>query len=186
MKIQHDFTVERPMEDVWEFFQDVAAVADCLPGAELREDKGDNVYTGVVSVKLGPMTAVFEGEATITPDLDARSASISGKGVDKRGGSRGQVGVTYVLTGGEPGGTRVDIDADVMLSGPAAQFGRTGLVNEISKRLIGEFVECLEGKLAATTKEEAAEVRADSDVNGLALFFSSLWSWLKRLLSREG
>lgn len=89
MKIEHEFTVDRPLDEVWEFFQDVPAVADCLPGAELKEDKGDNVYAGLVSVKLGPMTAAFEGEATITPDPEARSATISGKGVDKRGGSRG-------------------------------------------------------------------------------------------------
>ncbi|HEX2152987.1 MAG TPA: SRPBCC family protein [Acidimicrobiia bacterium] len=186
MKIEHEFTVERPIGDVWEFFQDVPAVADCLPGAELREDKGGNVYAGVVSVKLGPMTAAFEGEATITPDAEAHSATISGKGVDKRGGSRGQVTVDYALTEAEAGATRVGIDADVMLSGPAAQFGRTGLINEISKRLISEFVECLEGKLAATTREAAAEVRADSQVNGFALFFSSLWAWIKRRFSSAG
>ena len=184
MKIQHEFTVERPVAHVWDFFQDVPAVADCLPGAELKEDKGDKVYAGVVSVKLGPMTATFEGEATISPDADNRRANISGKGVDRRGGSRGQVTVDYALAEADAGGTHVTIDADVVLSGPAAQFGRTGLVNEISKRLISEFVECLEAKLAAPTVEAAAEVRSDAQVNGLALFFSSLWAWIKRLFRR--
>lgn len=186
MKIEHEFTVTRPIERVWEFFQDVPAVADCLPGAELQEDKGNNVYAGVVSVKLGPMTASFEGEATISPDPSTHSATIDGKGVDKRGGSRGQVKVGYALAEADGGGTHVSIDADVMLSGPAAQFGRTGLVNEISKRLIGDFVQCLEGKLAATTSEEAAQVKADADVNGIALFFSGLWAWIKKLFGRSG
>ena len=72
MKIEHEFTVESPPDKVWEFFQDVPSVADCLPGAELTEDKGGNVYAGSVSVKLGPMTAAFEGEATISPDPVAR------------------------------------------------------------------------------------------------------------------
>ncbi|MFP3914099.1 MAG: SRPBCC family protein [Actinomycetota bacterium] len=184
MKIEHEFTVQRPMADVWEFFQDVPGVADCLPGAELREDKGDNTYAGAVSVKLGPMTATFEGEATITPDPSAHSARIAGKGVDKRGGSRGQVDVQYSLAEANGTGTSVSIDADVTLSGPAAQFGRTGLVNEISKRLIGEFVECLEGKLSAPSTEAASAVRA-RQVNGVALFFSSLWSWIKRLFRRS-
>lgn len=184
MKIQHEFTVDRPVGEVWDFFQDVPAVADCLPGAELKEDKGDGTYAGAVSVKLGPMTAAFEGEATVAPDPGARSAHISGKGVDKRGGSRGQVAVDYSLGDADGGGTKVAIDADVTLSGPAAQFGRTGLINEISKRLIGEFVECLEAKLSATSQEAAAEVRA-AQPNAVALFFSSLWSWLKRLFGRS-
>lgn len=185
MKIEHEFTVARPIDRVWEFFQDVPSVADCLPGAELQEDKGNNVYAGMVSVKLGPMTAAFEGEATISPDPSSHSATIDGKGVDKRGGSRGQVKVAYALAEADGGSTKVNIDADVMLSGPAAQFGRTGLVNEISKRLIGEFVQCLEGKLAATSVEEAAEVKADKDVNGIALFFAGLWAWIKRLFGRS-
>ncbi|HJR92931.1 MAG TPA: SRPBCC family protein [Acidimicrobiia bacterium] len=184
MKIQHDFTVERNISQVWEFFQDIPSVADCLPGAELTEDKGDNVYAGSVAVKLGPMTASFEGEATITPEPESHTATIAGKGVDRRGGSRGQVSVVYRLAEAGTGSTKVDIDADVMLSGPAAQFGRTGLVNEISKRLIGDFVACLEAKLAATTKEAAAEVRA-GEVSGIALFFTGLWSWLRKLFTRS-
>lgn len=185
MKIEHEFTVDRAVVEVWAFFEDVPAVADCLPGAELKEDKGDGKYAGVVSVKLGPMTAAFEGEATITPDPEAHSAHISGKGVDKRGGSRGQVTVHYALSDADGAGTKVSIEADVTLSGPAAQFGRTGLINEISKRLIREFVECLEAKLSATSVEAASAVRSDKQVNGIALFFSSLWSWLKRLLGRS-
>lgn len=183
MKIDHEFTVDRPVEDVWQFFQDIPAVADCLPGADLGEDKGDNTFSGGVSVKLGPMTAAFEGEATITADPSAKSATIVGKGVDKRGGSRGQVKVDYHLSPADATGTAVAIAADVMLSGPAAQFGRTGLVNEISKRLISEFVLCLEGKLAAGSPEEAAAVQA-KDVNGIALFFSGLVAWLKKLVGR--
>ena len=69
------------------------------------------------------------------------------------------------------------------LSGPAAQFGRTGLINEMSKRLISDFVDCLEVKLGAASEEEAKSVTA-GDVNGIALFFSSLWSWIKRLFVR--
>lgn len=185
MKIEHEFTVDRPVSEVWAFFQDIPAVADCLPGAELREAKGGNVYAGVVSVKLGPMTASFEGEATISPDPESHRASIAGKGVDRRGGSRGQVKVDYRLEETEGSVTGVKIEADVTLSGPAAQFGRTGLVNEISKRLISEFVDCLEAKLGATSHEEASQVRARADVNGLALFFSGLWAWIKRRFGRS-
>ena len=75
------------------------------------------------------------------------------------------------------------VDAEVKLSGAIAQFGRTGLVTEMSKRLIGEFVECLELKLAAETAEEAAEIKA-SEVKGFSLFVSSLVSWIGRLFKR--
>lgn len=183
MQITHEFEVSRPIDTVWAFFQDVPSVAQCLPGAELLEDKGDGVYVGKVSVKLGPLSATFEGEAKVVPDDAAKTGSIDGKGVDRRGGSRGQVKVTYALSPSATG-TAVKIDADVTLSGAAAQFGRTGLINEMSTRLIGELVQCVEGKLAATTVEEAAEIKA-AEVKGFSLFLQSLVAWIKRLFGRK-
>ncbi|MFQ5555758.1 MAG: SRPBCC family protein [Acidimicrobiia bacterium] len=161
MKITEVIEVERPPEKVWGLFQDVPELARCLPGAELTEDRGDGTYAGAVTAKLGPMTARFEGEATVTADAASRSGSVKGKGVDKSGGSIGQVGVAYTV---EPTatGARVTVDADVLLSGAAAQFGRTGLIKEMSKRLIGEFVSCIEAKLGAETDEEAATIEAGS------------------------
>lgn len=179
MKISQEFVVERPPADVWTFFQDVPAVAQCLPGAELTGENEDGSYAGNLSVKLGPMTAAFEGTAVITPDVANRSATIDGKGVDKKGGSRGQVKVVYTVTD-DPAGSKVGVDADVTLSGPVAQFGRTGLINEMSKRLIGDFVSCLEGKLAASSEQEAESIQA-GEVKGISLFFSSFWAWLKGL-----
>ncbi len=182
MKMTQEFEVGRSPDAVWEFFQNVPDVAQCLPGAELTEDKGDGGYAGKVSIKLGPMSASFEGEAQVTPDPATKTAHIAGKGVDRRGGSRGQVKVDYRVEPDEAG-AKVTVDADITLSGAIAQFGRTGLINEMSKRLISEFVECLEKKLAAETKEEAATIQA-SEVKGISLFFASLGTWIGNLFKR--
>ena len=184
MEITQEFEVARPAPTVWEFFQDVPAVATCLPGAELLDEQADNNYEGRVTVKLGPMTATFEGACVVIPDPEAWTGRLEGKGVDKKGGSRGQVQVDYRVAETDAGHTHVAVDANITLSGAIAQFGRTGLVNEISSRLIGEFVECLEAKLAAPNPEAAAEVRA-GEVHGVSLFFASVWSWIKGLFRRS-
>lgn len=180
MKISHEFTVSRPVQTVWDFFQDVPEVAQCLPGATLTSVNEDGSYTGKVAVKLGPMSATFDGKAVITNDLGTHTGKIDGSGADRKGGSRGQMKVAYAMT---PDGnsTKVSIDADVILSGAAAQFGRGGLITEMSNRLIADFVSCVEAKLAATTVEQKAEIRA-AEVNGFSLFFASLVAWLKRLV----
>jgi len=182
MKITQEFQVSRPLETVWDFFQNVPEVAQCLPGAELLSDEGDGNYTGRVSIKLGPLSATFDGTAKVTPDAATRTGLIDGKGSDRKGGSRGSVKVTYALV---PDGasTKVSVDADVTLTGAAAQFGRGGLITEMSNRLIGEFVTCCEGKLAATTVEERQEIKA-AEVKPVALFFQSLLAWVKRLFGR--
>ena len=184
MKVTHSFEVARPVDTVWGMFQDVPAIAQCLPGATLTEDKGNDVYAGTIAVKLGPMAATFEGEATVTHDRANRSALIDGRGVDKKGGSRGQVKVVYTLAPTESGGTMTTIDADVTLAGPAAQFGRTGLINEMSKRLIGDFAACLEAKMAAPNTA-AAETIVAPDPKPISLLWSSLVSLIRRLLSHK-
>lgn len=186
MKITQEFEVGRPIDAVWEFFQDIPSVAQCLPGAELTTDHGDGTYEGTLEAKLGPMAAKFEGKASVSSDLAARSGHIEGQGADKRGGSRGQVKVDYQLEAVEAG-TSVTVDADVTLSGAAAQFGRTGLIKEMSNRLVAEFVHCLEAKLAAETVSDAEDITA-GDVKGGTLFLSSLWAaivqFFKRLIGK--
>ncbi len=182
MKISQEFVVGRSPDTVWNFFQDIPSVARCLPGAELAGMDENGAYQGQLTAKLGPMTAAFDGTATVSADPATRSARIEGRGVDRKGGSRGQVAVDYRVTP-EGDGTRVGVDADITLSGPAAQFGRTGLINEMSRRLIDEFVACLEASLAATTPEEAAAVSAP-EVKGFRLFFAALWASIKKLFRK--
>jgi carbon monoxide dehydrogenase subunit G len=158
MKVAQRFTVARPPAEVWAFFQDVPAVARCMPGAELVEDKGEGLYAGKVKARLGPFGANFEGEARVSPDPATYSGHVEGKGVDKRGGSRTRMVMDYRLhPAGE--GTEVTVDADVTLAGAIAQFGRTGLIQETANILVQDFVAALERELApaGTTSDVMAQ-----------------------------
>ncbi|MDH3518093.1 MAG: SRPBCC family protein [Acidimicrobiia bacterium] len=182
MQLSNTFEVKRPVDTVWAAFADVPSVAQCLPGASVTADNGDGTYEGSVKIKLGPMTAKFEGAATVTRDDATRTGHIEGTGVDRSGGSRGSVKVDYRVTAAD-GGSAVTVDADISLSGAVAQFGRTGLIEEITRRLIDEFVECLEAKMAASTVEESETIEA-GEVKGLTLFLSGLMSWIGRFFKR--
>ena len=179
-QINESFEVQQPVQVVWDFFQNVPQVAECMPGVELLDAASGDVYKGKMKIKLGPISAQFQGEARID-DLDetARTGTISAKGADQKGGSRANATVKYALvTVGD--GTKVDIVADVHLQGAMAQFGRSGLIQDVSSQLTREFAGCLGQKLMANTPEEAAEVKA-GDVKGFSLFFSTLWARIRRL-----
>jgi len=188
MEITQQFTVTRPIDSVWELFLDVPGLSQCLPGAELTGDGGDGSYDGRVTVKLGPITASFDGSATVETHPDTHSMRIKGRGVDRAGGSQASVDVRVQLTPLDETDTDVSIDATVTLAGPIAQFGRTGLVNEVSRRLISEFSDCLHAKLAAESEQAAAQIQA-AEVRGLSLFLGSTWSafrrWIAGVFSRK-
>ena len=132
MKFEQSFVIHRSLDQVWSALQDIPAMADCLPGATLLEDQGNGLYKGRIRSKLGPFSATFEGEAVVTRDEAGRSGHVEGKGIDKRGGSRSRLVLDYRLEPVEAN-TRVTVIANVSLSGPIAQFGRTGLVTEFGQ-----------------------------------------------------
>jgi carbon-monoxide dehydrogenase small subunit len=161
VKVAQKFRVGRPVAEVFAFFQDVPAVARCMPGAELTEDKGDGVFAGKVKVRLGPFGANFEGEARVSPDPATHSGRVEGKGVDRRGGSRTRM-VMYYRLAPVGDGTEVTVDADVTLAGAIAQFGRTGLVQEAANILVQDFAAALERELAPTATRGAEDSASDA------------------------
>lgn len=167
-EITQSFDIDQPPELVWRFFQDIPRVVACMPGLEyggVRADGAGNdtqgeIHAGNVRIKLGPVSAAFEGEATISEvDATARTARIEGKGIDKRGGSRASATVVYKIAATDAGST-VEINADIKLSGALAQMGRTGIVRDVAAQITEQFAESLRATLAAETAEETAEETA--------------------------
>ncbi|MGY3617808.1 SRPBCC family protein [Bradyrhizobium sp. USDA 10063] len=170
MEIKQNFVVSQPLPTVWAFFHDVPRVAACLPGAEYLGTKDDGSITGKVSAKVGPFQASFEGEAKVRYDEDAKKVEFEGKGVDRKGASRGKMSMLCKLLP-EGNATRVDVLADVQLSGSIAQFGRTGLIAEIANQLVAEFVRNAETELGARSDAAAADnAQAGSSTTSVAQF----------------
>ena len=150
MRIEQQVRTGRPIGEVWNFLADVPAVVSCIPGAELGESLGDDRYRGTFNLKVGPLSAKIEGEGRLTRDEATHSGSIEGKGIDRRGGSRVGATMSYRVTD-LPSGAVVDIAADLTLAGPLSQIGRTGLIEDVAKRLTEDFSETLGRRLAASS-----------------------------------
>jgi carbon monoxide dehydrogenase subunit G len=155
MKIDNEFTVSAPIDRAWAVLTDVETIAPCMPGAQLtgiQDVDGSEVYEGKVKVKIGPVVSEFKGTATfIEKDDEKYRGVIDAKGRDTRGA--GNASATIVITLASDGeSTRVTIDTDLKISGKVAQFG-AGMIKEVSAKLLGQFVDCLEGKLVAPVDE---------------------------------
>jgi uncharacterized protein len=147
MELTNDFRVGVPVERAWEVLTDVELIAPCMPGAQLQEIEGDE-FRGVVKVKVGPITAQYKGKATfVERDDDGHKAVLRAEGRDTRGQGNANATITAQLTpDGE--GTAVSVVTDLTVTGRVAQFGR-GVMADVSTKLLGQFADCLEGKLAA-------------------------------------
>jgi len=176
--------MSRPIEEVWRFFHDVPQVAACLPGAEYLGAGENGRHLGKVSAKLGPFQASFEGEAELRYDEERKSVVLDGKGVDRKGASRGKMTMACTLQR-SGAATAVVVDSDVQLSGSIAQFGRTGLITEIANVLISDFVSNAEAVLQARhTATAAPRPAAAQPIGSFALALAALRAWLKARFSR--
>jgi len=150
VKIEKTFELPYGRETVWMRLSDVHFVAQCLPGASIVEDRGNNQYRGRMQVKVGPMAASFDGDIGIDSKREEWTSVVSGKGADTRSSSRASGSMTYKLSdGAAPGATRVEVVSDINLAGPLAQFGKSGIIQEIANRITAEFIKNFEARLAA-------------------------------------
>ena len=142
MELSHEFTVGVPVDQAWAILTDVERIAPCMPGAELREVEGEE-YRGVVKVKVGPISAEYRGKATfLEQDEATHRAVLRAEGREARGQGNANATITAQLEPAE-GSTRVSVTTELTVTGRVAQFGR-GVLGEVSNKLLGQFVECLE------------------------------------------
>jgi len=158
MKLEQSFEVAAPLERVWTALIDVERVAPCLPGASVTGRNDDGSYNGNFKVKIGPTSVAYSGKLHMEDvDEGRHTATMQAQGTDKRGqgGAKATI-VSSVTEGAEgPGSTRVAVVTDYHITGRLARFGRGGMIEDISNRLLGEFAKCLQSALAGTDAPSA-------------------------------
>jgi carbon monoxide dehydrogenase subunit G len=203
VKLEHSFQVNAPLDQVWETLIDVERVAPCLPGAEITEDGEDGTYRGTFSVRLGPTTAAYRGELSMEEvDAAAHRALMRANGQDKRG--QGSAKATIVSTlREEQGMTTVAVETELTITGRLARFGRGGMIEDVSNRLLRDFSDCLRERIETPAPAPASAVEAGAGapspaapgpsppasaakpVGGFSLLFRALLDRLRRLLRRR-
>ena len=162
-----------PPDQVWEAMGDLPALAACLPGAEITEVDGEAIK-GRMKVALGPIKVAFAGTGTVQLDAATRSGVLRGAGRDGGTGSSAEGELRFALAPSATG-TDVAITLQWRLTGALAQFGRSGLVADLVRRLAQQFAANLQARLAG------AEPPAQPAPLNL---FQLLWAALKARFGR--
>jgi uncharacterized protein len=201
MKLEHSFDVKAPLDRVWAALIDVERVAPCLPGAEITEGGDDGTYRGNFTVKLGPTTAAYRGELAMEEvDEEAHRSVMRAKGSDKRG--QGSAKATIVSSMSQEGDlTTVEVETDFTITGRLARFGRGGMIQDVSNRLLRDFSDCLQQTIESAEPAQATDAGPEQSVTappapaparppakpvgGLSLILRALFDRLKRLFKRS-
>ncbi|MBK1786508.1 SRPBCC family protein [Prauserella cavernicola] len=163
MRLDHEFTVPAPIDEVWKAVLDPERVAPCMPGATLTSVEGDT-FKGTVKVKLGPVSLLYKGSGEfLEKDEGARQIKIKASGKDARGAGTAAATVTVTLAS-DGDTTKGAVATDLNVTGRPAQFGR-GMISEVGGKILDAFATNLADELGAKSAkdEPAAPAPAGTD-----------------------
>ena len=185
-KIEEKFEVQAPVERVWQYMIDPKRVVECLPGAQLLEQKDDQTFLGAIKVKVGPLSMSYKGQAKFT-DLNEETHQVRmvGDAREVSGSGSTKISMLSTVVPLASGGSEVSVSADVELVGKIVQFGR-GMIEEVSRQMFRQFAGCVKQHLEVTKDPQpvanpAPEVQNETKAVAAApLAFRALWTIVVR------
>ena len=144
MKFQGTVEIKAPRDRVWEFVADPAHVAACGPGVESVELVDETHYRSVAKVGVGFISARFHGDIEIVERVPPDRMVIKVHG--QAPGSAADAVASMALRDGADGGTTMDWDADVAISGTLASVGAR-LIEGTANKLVAQTFDCIRTKL---------------------------------------
>ena len=140
-------------DKVWAALNDPDILKQCIPGCQELTKEGDNAFSAKVRAKIGPVSANFTGQVTLSDMVPPQSYTISGEG---KGGAAGFAkGGAKVSLAEDGTGTLLSYDVEAKVGGKMAQLGARlidGTARKMADDFFGRFSE-----LVAPAPEEALE-----------------------------
>jgi carbon monoxide dehydrogenase subunit G len=175
--------IAAPRSAVWAGLNDPEVLKACIPGCESLEKFSDTQMKAVAGIKLGPVSAKFQGQVTLS-DLDPPNGyKISGDG---KGGPAGFAkGGAEVRLLDQGAGTLLTYTVEAQVGGRIAQVGAR-LIDATAKSMAEQFFK----KFAAAVEkpQPVAEPAGDEAVraSGRPGLLARIWRALVQLFSGAG
>jgi len=157
MEQSGEYRIAAPRQRVWEALNDPEVLKACIPGCQSLTSSGDSTLHAVVQMKIGPLSASFEGDVALQ-DLDppkAYTLDVSAKG-GAAGFARGTAKVALAEDGAE---TVLTYQAEGRVGGKLAQVGQR-LIDAAARKTADDFFEAFAREVAPPAAAPDAEAGA--------------------------
>lgn len=152
MELQGERLIPAPVDRTWAALNDPAVLKGCIAGCESLERSGDDAYTALVAVKVGPVSAKFKGHLKM---LDVRPPTSYTIQFDGQGGVAGfGKGSADVVLAAEGAGTKLRYVAKAQVGGKMAQVG-SRLIDAAAGKIAEDFFTAFEAALKPAEAEQA-------------------------------
>ena len=140
MKIEKSFTIDAPLENVWEFVSSPEKVGMCFPGCQSVTTIGENKYESMIKVSIGPIKTVFNVNFEVTEKRPTEFLAYTSRGEEGNRASRLKAESTLTLSPLDEGRTEVVYTSELSIVGRLGKFG-LGMMKKKADTMGDEFVQ---------------------------------------------
>jgi len=186
VKSEKNIELNADIDRVWNVLISPEKVVTCVPGAELTETIDENHLKGKVTIKIGPVTAKFNGDVEIEKrEISNYELAMTGKGSDISGKGGAAMSMWLKLNAFETG-TEVCCRMTVSITGRIAQFGAR-MIEAVNNKMFEQFIKNLTNMIEQENgdKSTAGRLREAEPVKAASLVGSVIVSELKKNLTKK-
>ena len=166
VKAEKNLKLNQDPDMIWKCMIDPSFMVKSVPGAELTEQLDERNFKGKISIKIGPVTTKFNGEAEFTKLEEADyELTMEGKGLDTSGKGGANMTMNIKLSTLEEGGTEMQSSMSLSITGRLAQFGARMIVavnNKMFDQWATSFTELLNEQTSSKDSEEKSTNQPDN------------------------
>jgi carbon monoxide dehydrogenase subunit G len=158
MEMSGEYRIEASRDAVWAALNDPEVLRQAIPGCEEIDQVSDTELAAKVKAKVGPVSAKFTGNVTLS-DLDPPNGyTISGEG---KGGPAGFAkGGAKVRLEADGAATILHYEVTAQVGGKLAQIG-SRLIDATARKMAGDFFATF-AEVVGGPAPEAAVVAAEA------------------------
>ena len=166
VKAEKNLKLNQDPDMIWKCMIDPSFMVKSVPGAELTEQLDERNFKGKISIKIGPVTAKFNGEAEFTKlEESDYELTMEGKGLDTSGKGGANMTMNIKLSTLEEGGTEMQSSMSLSITGRLAQFGGRMIVavnNKMFDQWATSFTELMNEQTSSKDLEEKSNNQPDN------------------------
>jgi carbon monoxide dehydrogenase subunit G len=146
MLITETFSIDTPIQELYDFFLDAETVGSCVPGCESVDIIGDNEYDSIIETRVGTISAKFKVRTHISETVPCNLIRTSGVGKELRNLGQFKQKTEIALKELSADKTEVTYRAEVSIVGRLATFGDR-IMKSKAKTMGKEFADAVKATL---------------------------------------
>jgi carbon monoxide dehydrogenase subunit G len=155
MEMQGSRHLAVTQQQAWDALNDPQVLKTCIPGCDKVEAAGENQYAIGMAVKIGPVSARFNGKIHLVDVLPPNSYTLSFEGQGGAAGFGKGTAKVNLAPAVEGAGCELAYTAQAQVGGKIAQVGQR-LVDGVAKSMAEDFFRRFDEEMQRRYPQEAA------------------------------